>query len=137
MQYAVPVSQAATAIERLRASDFARRNPGRIMELKFLRASEQSYLGPNAGYDAALFNTYWFVDEATKLTVFDPFEEVMLSLGGRPHWGKIHKRQGVDYLRSVYPDWDKFETMRAKFDPKGMFEPPSRALAAESFRGES
>jgi predicted dehydrogenase/FAD/FMN-containing dehydrogenase len=132
MQYALPVSQAATAVERLRRSDFAKLNPGRIVELKFLKASEEAYLGPNAGYDAMLFNTYWFVDEAIKLTVFDLFEDVMMGLGGRPHWGKLHKRQSVDYLGSVYPEWNEFETVRAKFDPDRMFEPPNRAFAFEA-----
>jgi FAD/FMN-containing dehydrogenase len=132
MQYALPASQAAAAIERLRTSDFAKRNPGRVMEMKFLKASEQSYLGPNAGYDAVLFNAYWFVDEAIKLTVFDLFEDVMMSLGGRPHWGKLHRPQAVEYLRSVYPEWDKFERIRAKFDPNGVFDPSSRALAPEA-----
>ena len=64
MQYSVAASQAPLAIERLRTSDFAKLNPGRIVEMKFLKASEQSYLGPNSGQDAVLFNTYWFVDEA-------------------------------------------------------------------------
>jgi L-gulono-1,4-lactone dehydrogenase len=132
MQYALPASRAASAIGRLRTSDFAKLNPGHIVELKFLKASEQSYLGPNAGYDAMLFNTYWFVDEAIKLTVFDLFEDVMMGLGGRPHWGKLHKAQNVDYLRHVYPEWDRFETVRATFDPDRMFEPPSRAFAFEA-----
>ena len=132
MQYAVPASQAAAAIERLRTSDFATLNRGRVMELKFLKASEQSYLGPNAGYDAVLFNTYWFVDEAIKLTIFDLFEDVMMSLGGRPHWGKLHRPQTVEYLRSVYPEWDKFERVRAKFDPNGIFDPSSRAFAPQA-----
>ncbi len=92
--------------------------------MKFLKASEQSYLGPNSGHDAMLFNTYWFVDDAIKLTVFDPFEDVMMRLGGRPHWGKLHKPQDVEYLRSVYPEWDRFETVRAKFDPDQTFDPP-------------
>jgi predicted dehydrogenase/FAD/FMN-containing dehydrogenase len=131
MQYSVGASQAPLAIERLRSSDFAKLNPGRIVEMKFLKASEQSYLGPNSGQDAVLFNTYWFVDEAIKLTVFDRFEEVMMSLGARPHWGKFHKRQDVKYLRSAYPGWDKFETVRAKFDPNRMFDPPNRVSRRE------
>jgi L-gulono-1,4-lactone dehydrogenase len=132
MQYAVAASQASLAIERLRASDFARLNRGRVLEMKFLKASEQSYLGPNAGYDAVLFNTFWFVDEAIKLTAFDLFEDVMLGLGGRPHWGKLHKRQDVEYLRSVYSGWDKLETVRGKFDPNQMFDPPNRVSLREA-----
>ena len=124
MQYSLAASQTPLAIERLRSSDFAKRNPAQVMEMKFLKASEQSYLGPNSGQDAVLFNTYWFVDKAIKLTVFDPFEDIMMHLGGRPHWGKLHKRQTVEYLRNVYPEWDKFEMVRAKFDPNRTFDPP-------------
>jgi FAD/FMN-containing dehydrogenase len=132
MQYAVASFQAPLAIERLRASGLARLNPGRVMEMKFLKASEQSYLGPNAGYDAVLFNTFWYVDESIKFTVLDPFEDAMLRLGGRPHWGKFHKRQGVEYLRSAYPEWDTFETVRGRFDPNQMFDPPSRVSFRET-----
>ena len=132
MQYAVGASQAPLAIEQLRTSDFAKLNPGRVMEMKFLKASDQSYLGPNSGQDAVLFNTYWFVDEAIKLTVFDLFEDVMMRLGGRPHWGKLHRRQDIEYLRSVYPEWDKFETVRARFDPDQIFDPPSRQSPVEA-----
>jgi predicted dehydrogenase len=126
MQYSVGATQAPLAVERLRTSDFAKLNSGRTVEMKFLKASEQSYLGPNSGQDAVLFNTYWFVDEAVKLTIFDLFEDVMMRLGGRPHWGKLHKRQDIEYLRRVYPEWDKFETVRAKFDPDQIFDPPNR-----------
>ena len=132
MQYSIDASQAPLAIERLRASDFAKRNPGRIMEMKFLKGSEQSYLGPNSGYDAMLFNTFWFVDEAVKLSVFDLFEDAMMRLGGRPHWGKLHKRQEVEHLRSVYPEWDKFETVRTKLDPNQTFAPPHRVSRAKA-----
>jgi predicted dehydrogenase len=128
MQYSLAASQAPLAIERLRASDFAKLNPGRVLEMKFLKASEQSYLGPNSGRDAVLFNTFWFVDHTIKLSVFDPLEDVMMRLSGRPHWGKLHKRQDVEYLRSVYPGWDKFETVRAAFDPDKMFDPPRVSL---------
>ena len=128
MQYSLAASQAPLAIERLRASDFAKLNPGRVLEMKFLKASEQCYLGPNSGRDAVLFNTFWFVDHAIKLSVFDLFEDLMMRLGARPHWGKLHKRQDVEYLRSVYPGWDEFETMRAKFDPDQIFDPPRVSL---------
>ena len=128
MQYGVAASRAPIAIERLRASDFAGRNPGRVLEMKFLKGSEQSYLGPNAAHDAVLFNTFWEVDEADKLTVFDPFEDVMLRLGARAHWGKLHKQQDIGYLRAAYPGWDSFEAVRAKFDPNQMFDALNRPL---------
>jgi predicted dehydrogenase len=133
MQYSLAASRAPLAIEQLRGSDFAKLNPGHVVEMKFLKGSDESYLGPNVGSDAILFNTYWFVDEAIKFTVFDRFEDVLMRLGGRPHWGKLHKRQDIEYLRSVYPEWDKFETVRAKFDPDQMFGAPSRESHVEAF----
>jgi L-gulonolactone oxidase len=40
--------------------------------------------------------------------------------GGRPHWGKRHY-QTADSLRDRYPEWDRFEAVRARFDPTGVF----------------
>ncbi len=104
MQYSLAASQASLAIERLRASDFAKLNQGRVLEMKFLKASEQSYLGPNSGQDAVLFNTFWFVDHAIKLSVFDPLEDLMMRLGARPHWGKLHKPQDIEYYEASIRD---------------------------------
>jgi len=108
----------------LRASEFSKSNPSRVLEIKFLKGSDQSYLGPNAGYDSVLFNTWWVVDDAVKLKVFDPFENVMQRLGARPHWGKLHRRPDIEYLRAVYPGWDSFEAVRTRFDPNQMFATP-------------
>jgi xylitol oxidase len=124
MQYGVAASQAPAAIEQLRASEFSKSNPSRVLEIKFLKGSDQSYLGPNAGYDSILFNTWWLVDDAVKLKVFDPFENVMQRLGARPHWGKLHRRPDIEYLRAVYPGWDSFEAVRTRFDPNQMFATP-------------
>ncbi len=121
MQYGVAASQAPAAIEQLRSSEFSKSNPTRVLEIKFLKGSDQSYLGPNAGYDSVLFNTYWFVDEAVKLKVFDPFENVMQRLAARPHWGKLHRRPDIEYLRAAYPGWDSFEAVRTRFDPNQIF----------------
>jgi L-gulono-1,4-lactone dehydrogenase len=125
MQYGVAAWQAAAAIEQLRSSEFSRSNPSRVLELKFLKGSDLSYLGPNAGYDSVLFNTWWFVDEAVKMKVFDSFEDLMLRLGARPHWGKLHRRVDIEYLRAVYPDWDRFEAVQLRVDPNHMFSPAS------------
>ena len=121
MQYGVAASQAPAAIEKLRSSEFSKSNPTRVLEIKFLKASDQSYLGPNAGYDLVLLNTWWLADEAVKLKIFDPFENVMRQLGARPHWGKLHRRPDIEYLRAAYPGWSSFEAVRKRFDPNQMF----------------
>jgi hypothetical protein len=41
MQYGIPLSQIVTAIEVVRASDFAARHSGRIVEMKFLKGENR------------------------------------------------------------------------------------------------
>ena len=91
-----------------------------------------AFLGPNAGQDGVLFNIWWMVDEDMKLDVFENFEQTMCELNARPHWGKLHRRQDIEYLRRVYPEWEKFEAVRAKFDPDQLFDPPHRQSHAEA-----
>ena len=40
--------------------------------------------------------------------------------GGRPHWGKLHF-QTAETLAPRYPDWDRFQAVRARLDPEGRF----------------
>lgn len=54
-------------------------------------------------------------------------ERLMLKHGGRPHLGKLIYLDPAD-LRRMYPNWDKFNTLRQQMDPNGMFW--SKALAA-------
>jgi L-gulonolactone oxidase len=51
---------------------------------------------------------------------FRGFEEIMDSYGGRPHWGKRHYQTAAT-LRERYPQWDRFQAVRTRLDPDGMF----------------
>jgi FAD-linked oxidoreductase len=51
---------------------------------------------------------------------FEAVEEIMSSLDGRPHWGKRHF-QTASTLRGRYPEWDRFQAVRARLDPGGRF----------------
>jgi len=51
---------------------------------------------------------------------FRDVEAVMTALGGRPHWGKMHTRD-TEYLRTVYPRFDEFLSVRDEFDPDRVF----------------
>ena len=50
----------------------------------------------------------------------------MLGLDGRPHWGKKHLA-GADVLAPRYPGWDRFQAVRARLDPTGVFTSPHLA----------
>jgi L-gulonolactone oxidase len=51
---------------------------------------------------------------------FRAVEEIMDDLHGRPHWGKRHFQTAAT-LRPRYPDWDRFQAVRARLDPHGRF----------------
>ena len=51
---------------------------------------------------------------------FRGLEEIMDAYGGRPHWGKRHY-QSAATLRERYPQWDRFQAVRARLDPDGVF----------------
>jgi FAD-linked oxidoreductase len=45
---------------------------------------------------------------------------LMDDVGGRPHWGKLHNLDAAA-LRSRYPDFDAFASVRRRVDPHGLF----------------
>ncbi|MGP4018585.1 D-arabinono-1,4-lactone oxidase [Saccharopolyspora sp. 5N708] len=51
---------------------------------------------------------------------FDAFEDIVAAVGGRPHWGKLHRLDAAA-LRERYPRFDDFRQVRAAVDPDGVF----------------
>jgi L-gulonolactone oxidase len=55
---------------------------------------------------------------------WDPYfravEALMDGFAGRPHWGKRHFQTAAT-LRERYPEWDEFQSVRARLDPRGVF----------------
>jgi FAD-linked oxidoreductase len=51
---------------------------------------------------------------------FQAVEQIMDEFDGRPHWGKRHF-QSAATLRPRYPEWDRFQAVRARLDPEGRF----------------
>lgn len=121
MQYGVALDQLETVIGLLQHSSFAARHKGKIMELKFLKGTDLSFLGPNASGDAVLFNTWWEVPRAEASTALLDFEIMMRQLHAHPHWGKQHRAPDAAYLQKAYPGWESFEAIRTKYDRNGMF----------------
>jgi FAD/FMN-containing dehydrogenase len=54
---------------------------------------------------------------------FELVEAAMRDLGGRPHWGKLHRRRAAD-LAPAYPQWDEFAAVRDRMDPDRRFANP-------------
>ena len=53
-------------------------------------------------------------------TYFRAVEAIMDEYARRPHWGKRHY-QTAESLRERYPQWDRFQAVRERLDPQGVF----------------
>jgi L-gulono-1,4-lactone dehydrogenase len=82
-------------------------------------ASDDAYLSTAAGRDSAFVAVHMYRGMAWE-PYFRAVESIMDELDGRPHWGKRHF-QNAATLRPRYPDWDRFQAVRAKLDPAGRF----------------
>lgn len=90
-----------------------------IQELRFV-AADEAWLSPAYGRATCQLGAY-MRDAPGIEQFFAEFEDRMLALGGRPHWGKEFAA-GASQLRSAFPRYDDFARLRATLDPHGLFD---------------
>ena len=54
---------------------------------------------------------------------FRDVEPILIKHGGRPHWGKKHYLTASE-LKTLYPNWSRFQEIRRSLDPDGVFMNP-------------
>lgn len=85
-------------------------------------AADDIPLSPNYGRETVAIS----VHQAAELP-YEPFfrdvEAIFRHYQGRPHWGKLHWHRAAE-LRELYPEWDRFVTVRQQLDPEGRFLNP-------------
>ncbi|AZG45344.1 D-arabinono-1,4-lactone oxidase [Gordonia insulae] len=122
MEYAVPLATVPDAVREIRAMiDRKRYRVSFPVEVRAAAADDLmlSTAGGRAGGYIAV-HRYHGDDPADTDAYFGDVETIMTELGGRPHWGKMHTRD-AGYLRSVYPRFDEFRSVRDRFDPDRLF----------------
>ncbi|HET9692200.1 MAG TPA: D-arabinono-1,4-lactone oxidase, partial [Acidimicrobiales bacterium] len=123
MEYALARADLATAVERLRA--VVDGDP--TLHVAFpveIRVAAADDVWLSTAYERA--TGYVAVHQYVGMPHerwFAAVEEVMVDLGGRPHWGKLHTRD-ASYLAAHYPRWQQWQQVRAGVDPTGMFANP-------------
>jgi L-gulono-1,4-lactone dehydrogenase len=119
MEYAIPREHATEATRRVLELVRRRRLPiGFPIELRVV-AGDDAFLSTAHGRDTAYVAVHQYVGMEFE-TYFRAVERIMEDYDGRPHWGKRHY-QSAATLRDRYPDWDRFQTVRARLDPAGRF----------------
>jgi len=92
------------------------------IEVRFVK-KDDLLLSPAHGHDVCFIGIIIyrpFGRDISKEKYWKGFEEIMYSLGGRPHWAKFFSLT-PDQLKKVYPKFDDFMKIRAELDPTGMF----------------
>ena len=119
MEYAIPREAVVEAVQRVR--DFVDAS-GLIVtfpiEVRFV-APDDIPLSPAYGRETAYIAVH-VVRGMPYVEYFREVERIMNDYDGRPHWGKVHF-QSAETLKPRYPEWDRFQEVRARFDPEGRF----------------
>ncbi|MCW4354757.1 FAD-binding protein [Hoyosella sp. YIM 151337] len=119
MEYAVPVTRAIDAIERILAVIQARRLPvASPIEVRFA-GSDTALLSPAAAGPVAYVAVHQYVGLPWE-DYFAAAESILLELGGLPHWGKRHSLTARDFAPRV-AGWDRFAEARSHLDPEAIF----------------
>jgi L-gulonolactone oxidase len=119
MEYALPRERAVEAVravmELIGRRGFAVPFPIEVRTV----ASDDAFLSTAAGRDSAFVAVHMYRGMAWE-PYFRAVESIMDGLEGRPHWGKRHFQTAAT-LRPLYPEWDRFQAVRARLDPDGCF----------------
>jgi L-gulonolactone oxidase len=82
-------------------------------------ARDDALISTAAGRDSGFVAVHMFEGMEWR-PYFEAVEAIMTELDGRPHWGKRHFQTAAT-LRARYPEWDRFQAVRARLDPSGLF----------------
>ncbi|HEY2633007.1 MAG TPA: D-arabinono-1,4-lactone oxidase [Solirubrobacteraceae bacterium] len=119
MEYALPRERTTEAVRRVmelvEERGFAVPFPIEVRTV----APDDALLSTAAGRESGFVAVHMYRGMEWR-PYFDAVEEIMDSLDGRPHWGKRHFQTAAT-LRGRYPEWDRFQAIRARLDPDGRF----------------
>lgn len=121
-EYAVPRHAVEPVLTELRAWFERTREPVLVpVEVRFTGADD---VWLSTAYERE--NAYVAVHQYHRLDhrpLVAAFEAIVAEHDGRPHWGKVHSLR-ADRLRTLYPRFDEFRSVRDRVDPDRRFTNP-------------
>jgi L-gulonolactone oxidase len=122
MEYAIPREHTAAAVRAVKSiAELERFDVPVPIEVRFV-AGDDAFLSPANGGSRSYIAVHQFAGIEWG-RYFGAVEEVLIGFGGRPHWGKRHA-QSAATLAPMYPDWERFASVRRRLDPDGRFANP-------------
>ena len=123
-EIAIPINRLPEALEKVRTLIKKYQNRGlnnmNIVVIRFVEKDNNSLLSPASDGPVAYINIGTPVDDEY-LPFYKEFEESMLTLNGRPHWGKINflNYQKISLLYGK--NLTTFIDVKNQLDPSGVF----------------
>ncbi|GAA2821559.1 D-arabinono-1,4-lactone oxidase [Saccharopolyspora taberi] len=121
-EYAVPLDQLGAVIRELRATVGKLEHPVMFPIEVRVAAPDDIWLSTAYRRPSAYVAIHQFAGMPYR-HYFETFESIVGAVGGRPHWGKMHRLAAAD-LRERYPRFDDFLRVRDEVDPEGVFGNP-------------
>ncbi len=119
MEYALPREVGPDAVAAVLEMIESERFPlGMPIECR-VSAEDDALISPSSGR-ASIYVAVHQHRNAEWRPYFEQIERLLVSMGGRPHWGKRHSRRAPD-LADSYPDWHAFQQVRGELDPNRTF----------------
>ncbi len=119
MEYALPRERTPEAVRRVMEMIESRGLAVPFPIEVRTAAPDDAFLSTAAGRDTGYVAVHMFAGMQWR-DYFERVEAIVTELDGRPHWGKRHFQTAAT-LRARYPDWDRFQAVRARLDPAGTF----------------
>lgn len=118
-EFAVPRESAREVLSELRALIATLESPVAFPVEVRLAAGDDIWLSTAYQRDTAYIAVHQFIGMPYR-EYFAGFAAIADAVGGRPHWGKMHRFDAAT-LRERYPRFDDFRRVRAATDPDGVF----------------
>jgi FAD/FMN-containing dehydrogenase len=118
-EYAVPLESLLAVLTELRVGVAGLAHPVMFPVEVRVAAADDIWLSTAYGRDAAYVAIHQYAG-LPYADYFKLFESIVTSVGGRPHWGKMHT-SSASYLSTVYPRFSDFLEIRDSLDPSRLF----------------
>jgi FAD/FMN-containing dehydrogenase len=124
-EYAIPRAALLDVLAELRREIPKLADPVMFpLEIR-VAAADDIWLSTAYGRDSAYIAIHQYLGMPYR-RYFDLFESITRTVGGRPHWGKLHTL-AADRMAELYPRFDDFRRVRTAVDPAGRFTNPYTA----------
>jgi L-gulono-1,4-lactone dehydrogenase len=121
-EYAIPRESLLDVLTELRAEIPKLPDPVMFpLEIR-VAAADDIWLSTAHGRDTAYIAIHQYLGMPYR-RYFDAFESIARTVGGRPHWGKLHTLDATR-LTELYPRFADFQRIRTEVDPHGRFANP-------------